>query len=351
MQEKYSGLAAKIYSILFITAFFGALLLQLFIPNFTLASISDGFLWRKDLIGQFNKFRFMVGDQVFYLSLVGKEGWLYYTGDKSIQDYQKNLSLNPKDLQKAMNSLSVIKRQVGKNGGKLIVIIAPDKQTIYPQYMPEQITVFGQASRMDQLMKFIQERKIDIELVDLRPVLIDASLSNEVYYKTDTHWNCLGAYYAYQKTMSDASISFPKLAPHPLSDFDLYVTDRVTMGISHMMMIQDQENQWDARPAFQQKPFDITHKSVNETRIATNNMGKDLPKAMVFGDSFYRTCFDRFFESHFSRTVLIDWKYMLKTPKLIDKEQPDIVGVTAVNRGQLAHLWVNSSIAWEGLPR
>lgn len=328
MQKLYLDRFIKIYSLVFISIFFGVSLVQLAVPKFTFDSISEQFLWRKNLIGAFNNFRFMMGDRVFHESIVGNEGWLYYSGDKSIQDHQKTLLLNPDDLKRATNSLYRLKREIVKNGGSLLVVIAPDKNTIYPQYLPEQIPVLGRATRMDQLINFIQEKKVDIEIIDLRPILLEASLSNQVYYKTDTHWNCFGAYWAYQKVMSEASAisSYPELIPHQLSDFDIFVNGNALMGIPLMMMLENRESRFDAIPKFQRKNL-LTYKVVNKARITINRKDKDLPTAMVFGDSFYRWCFNRFFESHFSRTAFVSWRDILNKNELIDKHKPDIVVV------------------------
>src|SRR3989338_4125220 len=121
--------AVRIYSILFVLAFFIVSLLQLNAPNLSLKTVPENFLWRQGLMEKFNNFRFVMGDKVFPGVIIGRDDWLFFTGEKSIEDYQKSLRLNPKDMRDAMKGLALFNKIVAENGGRLIVVIAPDKHT------------------------------------------------------------------------------------------------------------------------------------------------------------------------------------------------------------------------------
>jgi hypothetical protein len=338
MQEQsHYPTASRVYSIVFILVFFAVALLQLNVPRLSLDTLHDNFLWRKNLIASYNNSRYIMGDKVFSMAIVGKDGWLYYRGEKSIEDYQKTLKLKPKDLQNSINGLSLLNKRVIENGGRLIVMIAPDKHTIYPQYMPDQIPVLGQMSRADMYMEFIKDNNNNnVEVVDLRPILIKASLSDQTYYKIDSHWNCLGAYYAYQEIMSRIATTFPETSPRPLTDYNILPGSMAIRDISEMMGFQSQEGAWKLEPKFQQGHLTVKYKtSSNDKRIRfVKNTRKDLPKAMVFHDSFYISCFDEFFEQQFSRTTTIHSDAINKREyiQMVETEKPDIVLVEIVER-------------------
>lgn len=333
MQETFRKRVFMVYSILFLSAFFMVSLFQLNIPDLSLDTLSENFLWRKDLIKELNNFRFLAGDQVFPQAIIGTNGWMYLSGDKSIEDYQKKLRLNPKEMRGSVGGLALFNKELRKNGTRLIVMVAPDKHTIYPQYMPRQIPVLGEMSRMDQFMKFMQENKNNIEVMDLRPALLKNSSSYQLYEKTDTHWNCLGAYYAYQEMMARISATYPETAAHPLTDFTIKVTGNRTRDISKMLGFQYREGGWKLNPKFKQNHLSVKNDKVNNINIRTvENSRKDLPTVMVFHDSFYIACFNTFFEQHFSRTISIHSRLVNDYRQLIEKEKPDIIIIEAVER-------------------
>jgi len=208
----------RTYSKVFSAVFFVILLLQLVGPNLGVNTISERFLWRLELIEKFNNFRYSFGDHVFNAGLVGKDGWLYYSGDFSIHDYQKTEPLGKNRLKGLAEILNSLNESAAQYGGTLLVVIPPDKNTIYPQYVPEQIPVIGQTSRLDQLIKYLQDNT-EISVLDLRTVLMDASQSSKIYYKADAHWNCLGAYYASNEILLKVNELYPKVQTHPLSGY------------------------------------------------------------------------------------------------------------------------------------
>ena len=84
--------------------------------------------------------------------------------------------------------------------------------------MPGEIPILGNESRLDQLIKYIRQDG-ETNIVDLRSVLLNASKTQDVYFKVDTHWNDLGAYYGYYEILGLLSHYDSRLTPHPLSDY------------------------------------------------------------------------------------------------------------------------------------
>jgi hypothetical protein len=319
----------EIYSGIFSVVFFAILLVQLLGTNLRLNNIPDHFLWRMTLIRKFNAFRYSFGDQVFNTGLVGKDGWLFYSGDFSINDYQKTAPLGTNRLKELAKILNSIKKRTAQYGGTLWVVIPPDKNTIYPQYMPDQIHVIGETSRLDQLMKYFQ-KSTKINMLDLRPVFMDVSQSSQIYYKADAHWNCLGAYYASNEITSKINI----LHPHPLSDFQIGSMIKSSPDISAVMGLGLQENTPTLTPKF---PIgSISHalyEKNNSMKIAINSQ-TDLPSAVVIHDSFYTGCLNQFLEPQFSQIISSHYETAMLSDymKLIDTEKPDVVIVEFAER-------------------
>jgi alginate O-acetyltransferase complex protein AlgJ len=324
---------SKIYSRVSSILFFSILLIQLFGANLGLDTISERFLWRVELIKKFNAFRYTVGDSIFNGGLVGKESWLFYTGDYSIHDYQKTELMGPSRLEYLVGLLETLDEHVTQDGGTLWVMIPPDKNTIYPQYMPDEIPVIGQTSRLDQLTDYFQ-KKTEINLLDLRPLFTDVAKSSQIYYKSDAHWNCLGAYYGSNELLAQVSALHPEVQTHPLTDYEFGTMSDSTLDIARVMGLELHEETVTLTPKF---PLgSIYYKSYDGSdaiTIATNSQ-TDLPTALVIHDSFYPECLNQFLEPQFSRVIFSHYEKTKFSDylKLIETEKPGVVIVEFAER-------------------
>lgn len=325
----------KNYSMAYIFFVLIMLLGQLFASDITLSSISETFLWKKSLIKVYGNFKYQIGDRVFTNAVIGKEGWLYFTGDKSIQSYQKTSSLTVRNIKELATLLGEIEDQTEKYGGTFLLVIPPDKNTVYPQYMPDEIPVIGQSSNLDRLVEYLG-KKSHIQVLDFRPLFAVLSKSTDIYYKTDTHWNCLGAFYASNEILSLISNSYPQIHPYALDDFNFSRSEASTRDIPKMMGVDIREESINLTPRFDtyisQLPLKDADRKIPSLQITVNET-KDLPTLLVFRDSFYK-CAEGFIEPNFSRTMSMHFMDVEFSGYLdiIAAEKPDIVILEFVER-------------------
>lgn len=133
--------------------------------------------------------------------LIGEDGWLYYSGKASeyaMDDYRGLIQLSDTYLQNAAGYLQTRKNRLTEQGIRYIFVLAPDKQSIYPEFVPSRLNVVSTYRRIDQFLAYMRAHT-DVEFVDLRAPLLEAKASGtQVFFRTDTHWNTPGAYAAYQ---------------------------------------------------------------------------------------------------------------------------------------------------------
>lgn len=188
------------------------------IPLRTLAldphAIEESFYPRGRLIAWTANLRLAIGDRVFPKVIAGDDGWLVYTAENDIDDYQKIGLFSDEQLAQFQRNLDALSAAYAGRGIELIVVIAPNKNTIYPERVPAQISVLGNESRLDQVIGYLRANGSE-QIVDLRPALLAARRERQMYYATDTHWNDYGAYLAYAALLEEAGI-----APRPISDFE-----------------------------------------------------------------------------------------------------------------------------------
>jgi len=104
---------------------------------------------------------------------------------------------------------------------KSIFVIAPDKQSIYPEMLPVYLLPKG-STRVDQLIAYLRETHSPANVLDLRPVLLEAKHDGLVYFPQDTHWNGRGYFAAYRAISRRLQEWFPDLPVQALgTNFDI----------------------------------------------------------------------------------------------------------------------------------
>ncbi len=301
-------------------------------PRFT--SYAEDFRWRKALISDYISFRFYLGDRVFNQTLVGKDGWLFFSAEQSVDDYQNLAVIRPLKLARLQRGLDRLNAELKDKGIHLLVVIPPSKSTIYPQYMPDGIPVTGQSSRLDQFLTYMRDNG-KTPILDLRPALLAASRNQQVYFKTDTHWNDNGVFVAYQAIMQTLVTTNPALVPHDLSAYDYVYAGDFVRDLPPLMGLPDYKEATSVLVPKEERQMKITSISMPDGRSIrlAENEDAQLPRLLVFGDSFYESLAP-FVEQHFSHTTYIPFTYDSDTWSLnwIDKEQPEYVIIEITER-------------------
>ncbi len=324
----------RVYQLVFALVFGGILIIPNIKTGLNIIAFENTFLGHKTLVEAFNTLRIRLGDRVFPNALVGEDGWLFYTADRSIDDFQLTNSYPDSELAEDQKRFDRLYVQLQQKGIKLVVLITPDKNSIYPQYMPGQIKKIGDESRLDQFVNYMTKYG-KTPVIDFRSDLIETSKTKQTFYKTDTHWNPLGGYIAYTKIMSALSQYYPELTSHPLSDYEVVQEGLVTFGIPWIMGMPDiKEESWALLPKFETGTNirKITLSDGNDVRFSWNQ-NEQLPSILIYHDSFLDGVIP-FLEPHFGQTTSI---FRTGVPGIwsinwVDQLNPDIVILEYVER-------------------
>ncbi len=178
-----------------------------------LGALDEGFFQRNVLIGSFNRLRMKIGDRVFNNVLVGKDGWLQFTGDHNLDDYQNALNFSAAELQAIAATIQACHEYARERNMTFLIVVPPNKASVYPDKMPKQIQPVSELARIDQLNNYLRKHNIP-GVLDLRPALREARRQQDVYYKLGTHWNEYGAYIAYDTIIHTLARDYPDLEPY-----------------------------------------------------------------------------------------------------------------------------------------
>lgn len=273
----------------------------------------------------------LLNQKVFSQVLVGKGGWLYYTSERNIEDFQRTNLLSAQEIDQIQNTFNRWGEFSKEQGIPFVVLIAPNKETVYPEFLPDFVQSLESPSRLDQILGSI-EIPNNIQMVDPRSQLWQAKQAGLVYFKTDTHWNITGECVAYSMLITAIKNNLPNINPFKCED--VHRTTEVFSGdLSKLLAMRgliNEENEF-GRILFQDAKFTNV---VTDRWIASEISGSTLPRIMAFRDSFL-TGMMPLISENFSRVDYF-WTYKIDYERII-REQPDLVIFEFVERNaQLA---------------
>jgi hypothetical protein len=269
--------------------------------------------------------------------VLGRDGWMYLGAEFTMFDYRK---LNPFPramLDTWVQSLEAADRWLQARGSHLIVLIAPNGQTIYPEHVPKPYNRLPRPSRLTQLAKRLQSTSIDF--IDLRKPLRDAKARERVWQMTDSHWNARGAFIASQAVIERVRAFYPDVPPLTRDDYDAREEMGLGGDLSGILDLRDVllENHQQlvlrgparAQAAAANVAFDPNRLDAWAHPKATEIDDPKAPTAVMFRDSF-GTAMLPFLSERFRRIVYIT-EYPLD-PVVLERERPDIVILQIVER-------------------
>ena len=176
------------------------------------AYFDDHFGQRNRILSWGNQFKEKVFKRAKAKNVVfGKDNWFFYDIDGSIQDFTGRYQPNQKKLEEWQSGLQFRYEWLQRLGVKYLFVAIPSKAMIYSQYLPNRIESRSGITRLAAFSSFIESENASDWFLDLTPVLKKGSEQQQLYFKTDTHWNDLGAFLGYQAAMSKLKDQLPDL--------------------------------------------------------------------------------------------------------------------------------------------
>lgn len=140
----------------------------------------------------------------------GNEGWFYFAGVSLLDDFRGKVRFSDAETAQICEGIGAKRDWLAARNIHYLPLIAPNKQSIYPEYLPEHYLMAKQPTRLDQLLTACNTE--DQALIpDLRPPLTRQKKNNRLYFQTDTHWNMAGAFIAYLELMRTLQRDLPDL--------------------------------------------------------------------------------------------------------------------------------------------
>jgi hypothetical protein len=266
--------------------------------------------------------------------VVGRDKWLFLSQDgpdrNILEDFRATRPLPEAKMRRVLDELTARRDWCAARGIAYLVVVAPNKNTVYPEKLPEAFTRPVDDSHLDQLLRYLAANA-SLDVADLRPALAEAKKQHQVFYATDSHWNAHGAFAAYREIMRHVSRVFPDLRPFGPGDFTPVEYAGLPGDLAFLLGLQSflpeprvlYVNAAGGAKARGKDYPASTHPGYFQPLVASEvpgPAGEGLPRAVFFHDSFFWELLP-FLAEHF-RFAVYAWMnpQTEMEPRYFDKE-------------------------------
>ena len=301
----------------------------------------DQFGFRDDLLQGYtwlmaSVFHQSTSDRAF----VGRDGWLYFTGNDSLVDMRGISPYTEAELRNDVEQINARGQLLAVRGIRYGFVVFPDKHTVYPQFLPRGVYAGFEHRRLNALDTAVAQTGRDYYFDATDALRRDAARSPfRLYYKSDTHWNPWGAYLGYEAWVA-ASGRQLNLRPFDYR-FDQFRTARQSLrgDLSKISGYYPHDpNIYPPAGAGCQsaEPWSVSNGMLHRLNTIARHMRTadcgGNGTALVLHDSFLDSI-ERYVTANFKRSRLI-WNYPADQDFgwLVDQLHPDTVVIERVER-------------------
>lgn len=282
--------------------------------------------------------------------IIGDDGWLYLRlndGPGSSQ-YSKIAPLSESELNRWQYLLEQRRGWLAKRHISYLVVIVPEKQPIYPEFLPMPMRRLQYNQWANQLVGRLKSSGSPVRILDLQPYLLQAKSREPDYWKADTHWNQYGIYVGYQAIMNEIHRILPGkpliiLGP---DDFARFSAKGVGGDLANMLGVPELFNErFNAMtPRNQKLPLRGAEDSLYEL-----NGDPRMPRLVMYHDSFGFELIPLMARS-FSHGAYYWGKHNMRAD-FIAAEQPDLVIDEFAERFLTGSRWEIPEISEQSNPK
>ncbi|HEY9237023.1 MAG TPA: hypothetical protein VIP08_18505 [Phenylobacterium sp.] len=180
--------------------------------------IADNFPARTRLIASVNYLRLKLGVSGSEKVLIGQDGWLFYNDGSLLGPTRGENPLTPDLAERLMLNLAGRVERLQEHRAAYLVVAAPLKETIYPQYAPSWFHL--EPYRFSRQIAAAADRAVPSAVLHLYEPVARARADGAVTFsRHDTHWTGAGAYAGYVAIMQALRARGLDQETRPLSAF------------------------------------------------------------------------------------------------------------------------------------
>jgi hypothetical protein len=273
-----------------------------------------------------------------YIYLIGERGHHFFAGvnGEQIPKFQGKQFLSDEQLQNMAAKLEEVKEYLGRKGIPLVVMLCPDKESIYPEFYPKLITRGPEPVQLDVITNYLKEHT-SVDVFNIRQALVAEKNAYLLYPLIDNfssapddcaRYNRIGAFFGYRELMKHITAYFPSIIPYELKDIDISYDE---LGIPIVSLKPEVTFKKLDKSFFDDvnviRPFLIENEAYENTK-------QGQPTILFLRDSYtYERYIGKFLPQHFGKTVLIHYMNIKHFEEYNTRYKPDIVVFEGGERG------------------
>ena len=201
--------------------------------------LNDRFYGRNTYIKIYNKvYNWLLGNQYDgKRAFLCKDNWLFYKDEHSVELYQHRMPFKETELDLIKYKLLRQNTFFNRHGIYYAIMLAPNKADVYGEFYKEDIYQKEVPDRV-QLLK-VHMGGTDVNITYPLETLMQHKKDGLLYWKTDTHWNSLGAYWGYWEWMLNLKTHISDIEPITLQEMEIHETKHVEGDLAKMLKIKD----------------------------------------------------------------------------------------------------------------
>lgn len=158
---------------------------------------------------------------------VGQSGWYFL--NETLDDYTGASALSERGIYRLQKTLDLMNRYCEDGNVTMLFFSVPNKNSVYPEYMPWYIRRSRGQSNLDRLSAAMGERDYYLDIKNLLLSLKEYE-TRDIYLKHDSHWNNLAALTAYNAMQDNLARRVEGFDHRPVTPSDLTVTETQIAG-------------------------------------------------------------------------------------------------------------------------
>ena len=267
--------------------------------------------------------------------IVGKNGWLFYKGQQANfenpeADYMGTNLFSQEELERIRDNMLRARDLLRERGTEFYIFIAPNKERVYSEYMPDAYGEPAAENRMMQVVRYLQE-ETDLNVLcpyDDLMAFKEEHPEIQLYYKYDTHWNNAGSYIG-GRLLSEA-------LGHPMPGLDEITVkeiDNGTYDLAQLLGLRDElrDDHVYAVAGYTSNTINTEQdEGATEFRYSNQDGTGDPRKVYLVGDSF-STMMGIYVASNFNDMYMNSYK-AYSGAWILAQEDPDICIYETVER-------------------
>ena len=250
----------------------------------------------------------------------------------SVREVQGIKIYSNKELKRMLSLVKTNNERMDNLGIDFHYFIAPDKEDVYYDMLPSNLSIYNSSSAAQKAIDYLSENGIS-NIAFAREEIINAkNLGQPLYYRQDTHWNDLGAFYGFKSLMNEIEPSFTDFS------YELEWKEKASDSedLARSFGLKGYFRDESAKVHYHdEKRYKVVkdEDGSNKIWIAENQEAPINKTLLLVGDS-YRSALKPYLARTFSKVIMVHRdNYRLN---MIDEYNPDVVVSEMVERSAKA---------------